>query len=78
MDGRRQRLAIRTLHLVLAVALGCHVYLPTAWTGGLRTALMIIGIPLTVITGLALWQHARLRRWLRGRRPSAPAGEPRR
>ncbi|NYE72653.1 hypothetical protein [Microlunatus parietis] len=74
MDRRRQRMALRTLHLVLAVALGCYVYLPPAWTGGLRTALMIIGVPLTVITGLALWQHARVRRWLRSRRTVADRG----
>ncbi|MFC7625460.1 hypothetical protein [Microlunatus sp. GCM10028923] len=70
MDGRRQRIALRTVHLLVAAALGCYVYLPPAWTGGLRLALMIIGVPLTVITGLALWQHARVRGWLRSRRPA--------
>jgi hypothetical protein len=54
---------VRTVHLVLAVALGAYVYVPpTVPTGVLREALMYVGVPLAAISGLYLWKQARVHR----------------
>jgi hypothetical protein len=62
------RKLVRTVHLVVAVALGTYVYVPPSVpTGLLRDALMYVGVPLATLSGLYLWQQARVRRW-NGRR----------
>lgn len=62
MRARRTRQAIRVLHLAIGVALGLLVYLPVSWSGGLKTVLMVAGLPLAVLSGVWLWQQGRLRR----------------
>lgn len=64
MTRRRLRVLVRMLHLVLAIAIGIHVYLPPSVGIGLREALMYAGIPLAVVSGGYLWQQARVHRWL--------------
>lgn len=59
---RRQRLIVRWIHLVVAVALGFLVYLPPSTSTGLRAVLMLVGVPLAAASGLYLWQQARIRR----------------
>ncbi len=71
MRVRRTRQAIRVLHLAIGVALGLLVYLPVSWSGGLKTVLMVAGLPLAVLSGVLLWQQGRLRRLL-GRPRSGP------
>lgn len=62
------------MHLILAIAVGLLVYLPVSWSGGLKVALMVGGMPVAALTGAYLWQQGRIRRWW-GRRVSA-GGDP--
>ena len=76
MEARRARQAIRILHLAIGVALGLLVYLPVSWSGGLRTVLMVAGLPVAVLSGVWLWQQGRLRRLLGRPRPGRPRPGP--
>lgn len=74
MTGRTLRTLSRALHLVGSALIGAFVYSPLgdlAWF----TALMQFGvIPLLALSGVVMWQQARVQRWLQpraGRRPVA-------
>lgn len=72
-SARTQRTIVRTVHIVVGLALGTYVYLPLHLEGardGLRLLLMFVGIPLVVATGLWLWKGVALRRAMR--RTAAP------
>lgn len=62
MSMRSIRTILRTAHVLLGLALGAVVYLPTAWTEPIRLVLGVVVVPLLVLTGLAMWQQGRLRR----------------
>ncbi|QIK73653.1 hypothetical protein G7070_17020 [Propioniciclava coleopterorum] len=62
---RTVRTLLRFLHLALGACVAASLYLPLAWVSPLRPALGIAVVPLVVLTGLALWQQARLRRLAR-------------
>ena len=58
------RRLVRIVHLVLALALATYVYVPPSVpTGPLRDLLMYAGVPLATLSGLYLWQQARVHRW---------------
>lgn len=79
MSTRNQRTVVRYLHLALGAALGAYVYLPLhleAIREVLRVSLMFVGVPAVVMTGLWLWQGARLRAALRRSRGRAGSVEP--
>ncbi|KKB12954.1 hypothetical protein VE25_04435 [Devosia geojensis] len=59
-----QRQILRTMHVLLGLALGALVYLPASWSVELKAGLAWFGLPAAIITGLLLWQQGRLRRWL--------------
>jgi hypothetical protein len=59
---------VRTVHLVLAIALGLLVYLPTSWSAELKLALMVVGVPLATASGILLWQQGRITRWINSHR----------
>lgn len=65
MRPRALRRLILSAHLVLGAVLGAVVYLPAAWTEPLRLLLGVLVVPGSALTGLVLWQGARLRRLLR-------------
>lgn len=78
MTPRTARTLLRILHLLLGAALAMMVYAPATWTDPLRLVLGTVVVPIVVLTGLAMWQQARLRRLLaratgRGRAPRDPA-----
>lgn len=60
---RRQRLVSRWIHLVAAAVLGTYVYAPVELVEPFRLWLQIVVIPLAGVSGLLLWQQARIRRW---------------
>lgn len=62
---RSVRILLRLLHLTLGACVAASLYLPLAWVAPFRPALGIAVAPLVVVTGLALWQQARLRRLAR-------------
>lgn len=67
ITGRTLRTLSRALHLVGSALIGAYVYSPLgdlSWF----TALMQFGvIPLLALSGLVMWQQARVLRWLRAR-----------
>lgn len=62
MTAPSRRATSRSTHVTLGVAVALLVYLPSAWTGGLRVALMVAGIPLLALSGLHLWRQRAVER----------------
>lgn len=62
MTPRSQRTLLRVLHLVLGACVGAVIYLPPTWVELLRLALGIVVVPALALTGLLMWQQARVRR----------------
>ncbi|MBE1878336.1 hypothetical protein [Myceligenerans pegani] len=62
MTPRATRTAIRAIHVALGLCVGAVVYAPATWIDPLRGALGAVVVPLLVVTGVTLWQQARLRR----------------
>jgi hypothetical protein len=62
---RRQRSALRATHLAVGLLLGTSVYLPVHYEVAewLRLFLAVLGVPLVTLTGVWMWQQARVRRW---------------
>lgn len=70
MSPRTQRTVTRWIHLVVGALLNTFVYVAYFRDGGvawLHTFLVWVGVPLVVITGVAMWQQPRIRRALRQR-----------
>jgi hypothetical protein len=61
-----QRRAQRAVHLLAAVVLFAHVYAPLG--GRLEDVIRFAVFPALALTGIAMWQSARIRRALRSRR----------
>lgn len=62
MTAAARRALTRAVHLGLGLAVALLVYLPPGWTGGLRAALMAVGVPLLALTGLHLWRQRAVER----------------
>lgn len=63
-------MTIRTVHLVAGLCLAVVIYAPASWSEPVRLLLGVVVVPAAALTGLALWQQGRLRRFLRSRQPS--------
>lgn len=62
MNARRTRTWLRILHLVVGSAMATYVYWPAGQAPVLQSALAAVGVPLVVLSGVAIWQQAKLRR----------------
>lgn len=60
MTPAQQRKAQRGVHLVAALMLVAYVYAPGATH--LQDAVRFVGIPVLAVSGMAMWQAARIRR----------------
>ena len=60
MRPAQQRQAQRAVHLAAALVLVAYVYVPVGT--GLHDTVRFIVLPLLVLTGVAMWQGARIRR----------------
>jgi thiosulfate reductase cytochrome b subunit len=69
MTPGQQRKAQRTAHLAAAVVLVAYLYAPLE--AQLRDTVRFIVIPLLLVTGIAMWQAARIRRLRRNFRTRA-------
>jgi hypothetical protein len=67
----RQRRAQRAAHLLAAVVLLAYVYAPV--DSRLEDVVRFAVFPVLALTGIAMWQSARIRRALRSRRDSGRA-----
>lgn len=65
MSAKRLRDGLRLLHLVGSGFLGFVVYAPIEEATGLRPVVQFVVFPLMALSGLWLWQQARVRRWLK-------------
>lgn len=66
LTGRQQRNVLRVVHLVLAAVLGVYLYSPLGDVSVVRLSLQVVVFPLFVISGVWMWQQARVRRLLSG------------
>jgi hypothetical protein len=60
---RRQRKLQRLFHLLAGATLLAYVYLPAAHQ--LHDPVRLVAVPVLTLTGIAMWQTARLRRAIR-------------
>lgn len=68
ISQHRLRSLTRTIHLVAALVAVVAVYLPVWSADTARLVLAAVVLPLLALSGLVLWQQARVRRILRSRR----------
>jgi hypothetical protein len=61
----RVRTVSRLLHLLGAVALGAFVYGPPVFTAAAQPWMQLLVVPLLGLSGVVLWQQAKLRRLVR-------------
>ena len=60
------RATFRYTHLIVAVLLGAYIYSPTLNASAVYQALMQFGVfPVIALSGVAMWQQARLKKWFR-------------
>lgn len=67
MSSASFRRAVRLLHIAAACALGTYLYSPLIDATWAARVLQIGVFPAMALSGVAMWQQARLRRWLGGR-----------
>ena len=78
MSNKNLRRLIRLIHLIGAASLGMYFYSPIAGDPTLGSIIRFGMIPIIVLTGIALWQQARLNKLLNGntRKPATNAVHP--
>lgn len=73
MSNKRLRTVLRYVHLVGAALIGTFVYAPWRSEAWFVLSMQVVIIPVLTLSGLALWQQARVGRLLgAGRRPRDP------
>jgi hypothetical protein len=65
MSSLNERTLIRTLHLVLSIPIIGFIYGPVAHIPPAASFTRFFAVPLTIVSGIWLWQKQRLLRWLR-------------
>jgi hypothetical protein len=65
MSSLHERTLIRTLHLVLTIPIIGFIYGPVAHIPPAAFFTRFFAVPLTIASGIWLWQKQRLLRWLR-------------
>jgi hypothetical protein len=78
MSNKNLRRVIRLIHLIAAASLGLYLYSPIAGDPTLGVIVRFVMIPIIVLTGIALWQQARLNKLINGstRKPATNAAHP--
>lgn len=64
MTASKERVVIRTLHLVLSIPILGYLYGPVAQIPQAAWFTRWIAMPLVILSGLWLWLKPRIRRWL--------------
>jgi hypothetical protein len=65
LKPQRQRTLSRALHLVGAGLIGTFVYAPPSVSAGMQPVIAFVVIPVLAVSGLFIWQQARITRFLR-------------
>lgn len=72
MSQRQVRTVLRATHLVAAASSAFLIYAaPVVAADIARTLLALLLVPVLALSGLAMWQQARLRRFMGGARPES-------
>ncbi len=66
MSNKQLRIIIRWIHVIGGVMLGAFVYSPLREISEFVLLMQFVVIPVLTVSGLALWQQARLNKWLKG------------
>jgi len=64
MTASKERVFIRTLHLVLSIPILGYLYGPVAQIPQAAWFTRWIAMPVVILSGLWLWLKPRIRRWL--------------
>jgi hypothetical protein len=67
MSSASLRRGVRLLHIAAACALGTYLYSPLIDATWAARVLQLGVFPAMAVSGLVMWQQARLRRWLGAR-----------
>jgi hypothetical protein len=67
MSSASLRRVVRLLHVAAACALGTYLYSPLIDATWAARVLQVGVFPAMALSGLVMWQQARLRRWLGAR-----------
>jgi hypothetical protein len=70
MNAARERLVIRTLHLLLSIPLAGYLYGPLPHIPPAVFVTRFVAFPVVVISGFWLWLKPRMVRWWWRRTPS--------
>ncbi|MDX2162977.1 MAG: hypothetical protein SF162_16800 [bacterium] len=71
MSNKQFRNNMRIVHLLTAVVVGTFIYSPWSADPTFAAAVRFIVLPLLSLTGLIMWQQARLGKWIRQRTASS-------
>jgi thiosulfate reductase cytochrome b subunit len=72
MRAAQQRRLERLVHLAAGAVLAAYVYLPLG--NAIAGVIRWVVLPMLVLSGLAMWQMARIRRAIHRRRPRVASG----
>lgn len=67
MSNKQLRDLLRILHLITGIIIGVYIYSPWGTDPTFRMAVQFVVVPLVGLTGIAMWQQARLNKLLKGR-----------
>lgn len=67
MNGKQLRTLTRIIHVVGSILLGVFIYSPLGNQEWFSLLMQFGVMPLLGITGLVMWQQARVLKWLNGR-----------
>ncbi len=77
LSNKRLRDLQRAVHLTGGLLVMASIYSPLRDQAVLDALVQVVAIPVMLVTGLAMWQAARLRRLLLRVRPAAATHQPR-
>jgi hypothetical protein len=66
MSNHQLRTVLRWIHLIGGLSFGVFVYSPLRTNEAFTLLLQVVIIPVVLLSGLWMWQQARVSRWLRG------------
>ena len=65
MNAMTFRRTIRWFHIFVGLAVGSYFYAPVPQEDWVLPLIKFVLIPLLALSGLALWQQARIMRWIK-------------
>ena len=64
MNAAQWRRTLRYTHLAIAALVTLFIYVPPLRAnGGYELLVQVVVLPVVILTGLAMWQQGRIRKW---------------